>query len=93
MPMIIYYTKLHLSKCNGSQVVSAKQNIKFNFQPHTTFLFLGFHFIKTILLNVVHPLNIFWHTKFHAPRLTGASFASTSKTRMSAILEWLSYGT
>jgi hypothetical protein len=33
MSMIIYFTKLHLCKYNGSWVVSIKQNVNFNFQP------------------------------------------------------------
>jgi hypothetical protein len=40
-------------------------------------------------LKVVHPLNIYQHTKFHGPTFTGASFASTSEVSTSAILEWL----
>jgi hypothetical protein len=42
-----------------------------------------------VSLKVVHPLKIYQYTKFHGPTLTGASFASTSEVRTSAILEWL----
>jgi hypothetical protein len=39
--MIFYCTKLNLSKCNGSQVVSIKQNMKFG--GVCIFASLGFH--------------------------------------------------
>jgi hypothetical protein len=76
MSMISYYTKVHLSKCNSSWVVSTKQNTNFNIQtPCSYFLFLT----KMVLLKVVHPLKIYQYTKFHGPMLTGASFLSTSE--------------
>jgi hypothetical protein len=37
--MIFNCTQFHLSKCNDSWVVSIKQNLNFNFQPPTTFVF------------------------------------------------------
>jgi hypothetical protein len=40
-------------------------------------------------LQVVHPLQVQRHKKFHGPPLTGSSFASTSEVRTSVILEWL----
>jgi hypothetical protein len=79
MPMIFYCVRLYLSKCNGTCIVSVKQNMDFNFQPHSTYVFLIFHQKKKALLKVVNPLKIHQYTKFHGPTLTGASFASTSE--------------
>jgi hypothetical protein len=61
MSMISYYTKVNLSKCNGSWVVSAKQTMNFNIQlaPCSYFLFLT----KMVSLKVVHPLKIYQYTK------------------------------
>jgi hypothetical protein len=66
--MISYYTKVHLSKCNGSWVVSTKQSMNFNIQTAAMFIFL--FLTKMILLKVVHPLKIYQYTKFHGPTLT-----------------------
>jgi hypothetical protein len=40
--MIFYYTKVHLSKCNGSWVVSTKQTMNFNIQLDAMFVFFVF---------------------------------------------------
>jgi hypothetical protein len=40
--MIFYYTEVHLSKCNGSWVVSTKQNMNFNIQLAAIFIFFVF---------------------------------------------------
>jgi hypothetical protein len=80
--MISYYTKVHLSKCNGSWVDSTEQTMNFNIQTAAMFVF--FVFDKNF-----HPLKIYQYTKFHGPTLTGAIFASTSEVWTSAILEWL----
>jgi hypothetical protein len=48
MSMISYYTKVHLSKCNGSWVVSTKQIMNFNFK--TTAMFVFFVFDKNGLI-------------------------------------------
>jgi hypothetical protein len=40
--MISYYTKVHLSKCNGSWVVSTKQNTNFNIKTAAMFVFFVF---------------------------------------------------
>jgi hypothetical protein len=37
--MTVYYTKVHLSKCNGSWVVSTKQTMNFNIQLAAMFVF------------------------------------------------------
>jgi hypothetical protein len=42
MSMISYYTEVHLSKCNGSWVVSTKQNMNFNIQTPAMFVFFVF---------------------------------------------------
>jgi hypothetical protein len=42
MSMISYYTKVHLSKCNSSWVVSTKQNKNFNIQTAAMFVFFVF---------------------------------------------------
>jgi hypothetical protein len=39
MSIISYYTKVHLSKCNGSWVVSTKQTMNFNIQMAVMFVF------------------------------------------------------
>jgi hypothetical protein len=85
--MIYYYTKLHLSKCEGSWVVSTKQTMNFNIQLAAIFVFM--FLTKIISLKVVHHLKIYQYIKFHGLSLTGASFASTSEVWTSAILEWL----
>jgi hypothetical protein len=85
--MISYYTKVHLSKCNGSWIVSTEQTMNFNIQTAAMFVFLLL--TKMVKLKVVHPLKIYQYTKFHGHTLTGASFANTSKVWTSAILEWL----
>jgi hypothetical protein len=77
MSMVSYYTKVHLSKCNGSRVVSIKQNTNFNIQTAAMFVF--FDFDKMVELKVVHPLKVYQHTKLHGPTLNSASFASTSE--------------
>jgi hypothetical protein len=40
--IIFYYTKLHLRKCNGSWVVSMKQNMNFKFTLPSTFMLFVF---------------------------------------------------
>jgi hypothetical protein len=50
MSMISYDTKVHLSKCNGSRVVSTKQTMNFNIQTAAMFVFFVFDknsFIKS----------------------------------------------
>jgi folylpolyglutamate synthase/dihydropteroate synthase len=42
MFMISYYTKVHLSKCIGSWVVSTKQTMNFNIQTTAMFVFFVF---------------------------------------------------
>jgi hypothetical protein len=49
--MIFYCTKLNLSKCNGSLVVSIKQNMNFKYQPPYTFL--CFFNTKNVLIESV----------------------------------------
>jgi hypothetical protein len=47
--MISYYTKVHLSKCNGSWVLSTKQTMNFNIQTAAMFVFF-FVFDKNYLI-------------------------------------------
>jgi hypothetical protein len=54
--MICHCSKLRLSKCSGSWVVSIKQNNNFKFQLPT--MFILFAFCKSVLLKVIRPLNI-----------------------------------
>jgi hypothetical protein len=42
MSMISYYTKVHLSKCNSSWVISIKQTTNFNIQMAAMFVFFVF---------------------------------------------------
>jgi hypothetical protein len=83
--MISYYTKVHLSKCTGSWVVSTKPTMNFNIQTAAMFVFFLF-LTKMVSLKVVHPVKIYQYTIFHGPTLTGASFASASEVWTSAIL-------
>jgi hypothetical protein len=88
MSLISYYTKVHLSKWNGSWVVSTKQTINLNIQTAAMFVF--FVFDKNGLIkscSSFEDISVF--LKFHGPTLTGASFASTSEVWTSTILEWL----
>jgi hypothetical protein len=62
--------------------------MNFNIQKAAVFVFFVF-FTKMVSLKVVHPLKIYQNTKFNGPTLIGASFASTSEVRTSAILECL----
>jgi hypothetical protein len=45
--MISYYTKVNLSKCNGSWVVSTKQTMNFNIQTAAIFVFFVFDIAST----------------------------------------------
>jgi hypothetical protein len=81
--MISYCTKVHLAKCNGSWVVSTKQNMNFNI-----LMFVFFVFDKNGLIKSCSSFED-QYTKFHGLMLTGASFVSTSEVWMSAILECL----
>jgi hypothetical protein len=86
--MISYCTKVHLSKCNGSCVVSTKQNMNFNIQTAAMFVF--FVFEKYSLIKSCSSFeDLYQKIKFHGPTLTGASFASTSEVWTPAILECL----
>jgi hypothetical protein len=75
MSMISYCTKVSLSECNGSWVVSTKQTMDFTIQTAAMFVF--FVFYKNGLIKFVHPLKIYQYTKFHVPMLNGEIFAST----------------
>jgi hypothetical protein len=81
----IHDLSLHKTLCkwNSSWIVSIKQTVDFKFQPPAILFFFIF------LLNIVHPLKIYNHTKFHGSTFTSKSFASTSEVWMSTILEWL----
>jgi hypothetical protein len=50
--VIFHFTGLRLSKCDGSRVVSIKQNVNFKFQPLVMFILF-------VVLNVVRPLKIY----------------------------------
>jgi hypothetical protein len=43
MSRVFYCTLLNLSNCSGSWVAFLKQNMNFEVQPPSTFLFWGFH--------------------------------------------------
>jgi hypothetical protein len=77
---MFYYAEVHLYKCNGNWVVTINQNMNFNFHPAATFA----HVLKMILFKVVHPLNIYEHTKFNDPMLT---IAPTSEIWRSTTLQ------
>jgi hypothetical protein len=85
--MISYYTKIHLSKCSGSWIVSTKQTINFNIQTPAMFVFFVFN--KNGFIRSCSSFEDLSEKKIHGPTLTGASFSSTSEVWTSAILEWL----
>jgi hypothetical protein len=85
--MISYCTKVNLSKCNGSWVVSTKQTMYFNIQ--TAAMFVLFIFYKNGLIKSCSSFEDLSVYKISCPTLTGASFASTSEVWTFAILEWL----
>jgi len=66
-----------------------KKNIDFNFQPLSTFVV--WIFIKIVSLEVVHPLKIYQHTKYHGPTLNGKNFASPQKFERPPV--WNDYST
>jgi hypothetical protein len=76
MSRIFHCAKLHLTKCNGSWILSIKYSVNFNFQPPAIFVFFIFLLFaaKVVLLKVVYPLKICQHTKYHGPTLTGQIF-------------------
>jgi hypothetical protein len=59
MSMISYFTKVHLSKYNGSWVVSTKQTMNFNIQLVAMYFFFCFVSNENGPLKVVHPLKIY----------------------------------
>jgi hypothetical protein len=67
MSIIFNCIKLHLSKCRGSWVVSIKQNINFNFESPSTFMFLVYHKngIKKFF-NIWRSISIQWPQYFLA---------------------------
>jgi hypothetical protein len=81
--MILYRNKVHMSKYKGLWVVSIKQNMSFNFQPLSTLVFLRF---KNGLLEGLHPLKIYEHTRRHGDTLSSARFAPTSEIWTSAFI-------
>jgi hypothetical protein len=88
MSIIFHCTILHLSKCNDSWAASIKQNIYFNFQPPSNFVFFVFHKKR---FKVVHHSNIWHNSKFHGFTLTGANFISASEVWTAAFWDDLSY--
>jgi hypothetical protein len=74
MSMTFYCMARHLSECNGSQVASMKQDMNFNFQMSSTFLFLVIH--KNDLCTVVHRFKTYYFVTFRGPTIPGASLSS-----------------
>jgi hypothetical protein len=70
--MISYYTKVYLSKCNGSWVVSTKQTMNVNIQTAAMFVFFVFN--KNGLIKSCSSFEDLSEKKIHGPTLTGASF-------------------
>jgi hypothetical protein len=85
--MIFHFVKFRLSLCNNLWDISIQPNLKFKIQQLVRFVFL--FFLKLVLLDVIHHLKIYHHTKFHTLTFTGAIFASTSEVWTYAMLEWL----
>jgi hypothetical protein len=85
--MISYYTKVRMSKCNGSWVLSTKQTMNFNIQ--TVAMFVIFVFDKNGIIKSCSSFQDLSVYKVYGLTLTGASFSSTSEVWTSAIFEWL----
>jgi hypothetical protein len=84
--MISYYTKVHLSKYNGSWVVSTKQTMNFNIQTAAMFVFL---FDKNGLIWSCLSFEDISVYKISWSHVVWWKFTSTSEVWTSAILEWL----
>jgi hypothetical protein len=65
MSMISYYTKVHLSKCNGLWVVSTKQTMNFNIQTAAMFVFFWQKLSYLKLFIVCRSISVH---KFMVPR-------------------------
>jgi hypothetical protein len=86
IPMIVCFTKFHLSKCSGSWVVSIKQNMNVNFRP--SFISLVFVSNKIGIIRSCSYLQRICHNKkFHSITLTGEHLAFTSEVWTFAILD------
>jgi hypothetical protein len=77
MSMIFHCTRLHLSKCRVSRVVSIKQNDNGNFKQPAMLVILVFR--KRGHLKFVNSLKLYQHTKCHCPTLAVPCFASASE--------------
>jgi hypothetical protein len=75
--MTSYFTKLYLSKCNVSRVVSINKIFYFNCPSFSTLVILAF--TKISALKIVHALKIYQHKKFRSPTLPRANFTTTSE--------------
>jgi hypothetical protein len=60
--------------------VSCLLKIKYEFNVSVALkVHIFWFFTKVVSSEVVHPVKIYQHAKFHGPVLTGASFAFTSE--------------
>jgi hypothetical protein len=85
--MTSYYTKVNLSKCNGSWVVSTKQTMNFNIQTAAMLVF--FVFDKNGLIKSFSSFEDLSVYKISWSHVDWCKFASTLGVWTSGILEWL----
>jgi hypothetical protein len=74
--LLLYQTSLVLVSAMVHKLPPFFICMNINFQQPSIFMFFLF-FIKTVLLKVVHPLEIYQHAKYNGPTLPGESFVST----------------
>jgi hypothetical protein len=85
MCVALYFSKLHLSKCNDSLVVSIKQNMNFNFLlPPCSYIL---YHKKNLIINCLSLENLSAY-KSHGPTLTGHVLHPPQKSECPIILAW-----
>jgi hypothetical protein len=87
MSMISYCTKVHLSKCNGSWVVSTKQAM--NFKNQTAAMFVFFVFDKNGLIKSCSSFEDLSVQKISWSHVEWCKFCIHLRSLNFAILEWL----
>jgi hypothetical protein len=85
--MIFYYTKVHLSKCNGSWVVSIKLIMNFNIQLAAMFVF--FICDKNGLIKSYSYFEDLSVYKISCSHVDWCKFCIHLRSLNSAILKWL----
>jgi hypothetical protein len=71
-----YCSEPYLYKYNGLWVISIKIWILHFGRPPHLYFFISHK--KMVVIKFVQPWNLYQHTNYHGPLLTGARFTSTS---------------